>query len=298
MKTIKIIIILSIVLAFSSCREKMDVNLTGTYTRLIVNGKITTDSVVQSVKLTKTADYFDNKPVVAVTNASVTVNDGTTTYNLIEKVPGSGVYETIEPLKGIPGKTYLLSIHNANVGNGVTDYQASSYLPDYSAIDSITIMKITKNDFAPPRSQFALKCYISDPVNFQNNYAFQLSRNGKDLTDTLTKMSFVNDEYANGKKTWTLPFFLRYDFEGAGSAGDYSSINVIDSVKKGDVFVMQIDGITKDYLNFLTEMLVQSQGSSPFSGPPANVSTNVYPKENAVGSFTAYSIIRDTIIIK
>jgi len=108
----------------------------------------------------------------------------------------------------------------------------------------------------------------------------------------------VDDEYANGKHTWTLPFFIRYDYQEAGSAGNYSSINVIDSLKKGDIIVLEMDGITKDYLSFVNQMLTQSQGSSPFSGPPANVSTNIYPKENAVGFFTAYSIERENLIYK
>lgn len=297
MRTIKIIALIAFTVFIGSCKEKMDIELTGTYTRLIVNGKITTTDTIQSVKLTKSADYFNNKPVEPVSDALVTISDGENTYSLFEKVNKSGMYETTQPLKGIPGKTYTLNIKNANVGNGVTEYWASSYLPNVCKIDSIYLMPITKSDFSPPGSQFALKAYITDPGATQDNYLFHLNINGKNLTDTINKLSFTSDEYSNGKHTWTLPFFIRYDYMGAGSAGDYSSINVIDSLKKGDIIILEMDGITKDYLSFLSQMLIQGQGSSPFSGPPANVSTNVYPKENAVGFFAAYSIEKCSIVL-
>jgi hypothetical protein len=293
MRTIKIFATIALIAVVISCTERMDVELTGTYTRLIVNSRITTDDSIQKVKLTKSADYFDNKPVEPVSDATVTISDGDTTYTLIEKVSKSGVYETMEPFKGIPGKTYNLSIKNANVGNGVTEYWAKSYLPKVAKIDSLYLMKITKDDFAPPKSQYAVKMLATDPAESQDFYLFRFYRNGINLTDTITQLTQSNDEFFNGEQVTALPFFIRYDY-GMGSGP--GSLTMLDTLKNGDLLTLELDCITKEYLAFVTEMQIQSQGSNPLSGPPANVSTNIYPKENAVGFFAAYSIVRESII--
>ncbi|MCA1747401.1 MAG: DUF4249 domain-containing protein, partial [Bacteroidales bacterium] len=58
---------------FVSCTEIIEIDLDSTYSRLVVSGTITTDSINHPVKLTSTTDYFYNEPPPAVENADISV---------------------------------------------------------------------------------------------------------------------------------------------------------------------------------------------------------------------------------
>jgi len=94
--------LLSVLLLFvvASCTERIDVKLDESYTRLIIDGSITTDLAPSVVTLTKSSGYFSNAPSPKVTGATVTLFDGTTLYQLTETVPGkSGMYSRIPCLE-------------------------------------------------------------------------------------------------------------------------------------------------------------------------------------------------------
>ena len=56
-------------------------------------------------------------------------------------------------------------------------------------------------------------------------------------------------------------------------------------------------GITEEYYNFIYDYILDYSPKVPiFSGPSANISTNIEPKDKAVGIFTAYSVKRKSII--
>ena len=94
MKRTFIHIILLLAFLVYGCTEKMDIKLDSTYTRLIVDASISTDTTVHSVLLSKTASYFDNSAPLPVTGAIVTFNDGTTTFPLTENLQQPGLYLT------------------------------------------------------------------------------------------------------------------------------------------------------------------------------------------------------------
>ena len=66
-----LLLLMGVVLGLASCTEIIDVELDSTYTRLVVYGEITTDSVHHQVSLTKSSDYFSNKPPPPVSDAVV-----------------------------------------------------------------------------------------------------------------------------------------------------------------------------------------------------------------------------------
>jgi hypothetical protein len=295
MKTFKILLIIAVIIS-SSCKERMEIELDGTYTRLIVDGLITTDDSIQKVKLTKSANYFNNLPAEPILNASVTISVDDSSIVLTDK-QNKGIYETAASFKGIPGKTYKLTIRNIDIGNGVHEYWASTYMPKYSKIDTFFITALKEKDFAPPGSKYIVNLTLTDPEQTQDNYLFRIYKNGRQLTDTLNRLSFRNDSRFNGKQLYpSLLYYVRYDY----SIGRGSGIVVTtDSIKKNDQLVLEVDGITKEYITFLSQMQTQYRNTNPlFSGPRANVTTNIYPLDKAVGFFTAYIIDRDTLTVK
>ena len=91
-----------------SCVERINIELDDSYTRLVVDGGITTDTMAHTVSLSKTTSYYFNQPAPAVTGAFVQISDGSATYTLNEEAPG--LYHTDPSVFGVAGKTYALCI--------------------------------------------------------------------------------------------------------------------------------------------------------------------------------------------
>ena len=75
-KTANILLLLLLLPAAWQCTERIDVEVGSTYTRLVVEGAVTTDTTVHSVRLSLTSDYFYNQPAPPVSGASVFIDDG------------------------------------------------------------------------------------------------------------------------------------------------------------------------------------------------------------------------------
>ena len=104
--TRKIFQILLLSLLAAACTEKINVKLDTTYTRVVVDGNVQSDTGVYAVSLTKSSDYFSNEPAPRIVNATVTVADGVNTYTLHESLPGiSGIYQTDRGFAGKIGNT-------------------------------------------------------------------------------------------------------------------------------------------------------------------------------------------------
>jgi len=133
-----IILNLIIVCSFLACTEKIDVKLDSTYSRLVVDGSIATESGPYRVALTSTASYFYNEPAPGVVNAMMILTDGSNIYPLNETVPGiSGIYETDSAFSGNIGKTYTLNIELPEPIGGYKNYEAADQLRNVTNLDSI-----------------------------------------------------------------------------------------------------------------------------------------------------------------
>lgn len=278
MKTkLSILIFCIISILIVSCTEKIDIQLDDSYTRIVVDGSITTDTMRHSVVLTSTSSYFYNQPAPPVTGALVSISDGTQNFNLSETSPG--IYRTSPDVFGIPGKVYSLNIKLANAIGGHSDYSASSTLNPVTPMDSVTLK------FHPEWSKkgiWEVKCYVQEPptVDF---YRFLLSKNQTMFTDTLDEWIITDDMFYNGNYTNGLP--IGYLDQGSTEQG----------LRPGDTITAEVNSIGKEYFNFLMEAQTELFGSNPlFSGPPANIKGNI--SNGGVGFFTAYSATRSYAI--
>lgn len=270
-KKIPHIILVSLLL--SACTEKVNVNLDSTYTRLVVDGNIESDTAAYQIKLTKTADYFFNEPVPPVTQASVFLSDGENIFTLVETKPGiSGIYTTDSSFAGKKDKTYILHIDLAEVISAESSFDATCKLNHVTHLDSIRTV------FEPDWGKegvWKIKLWAQEPGNEVNYYLFNLYRNGKLLTDTITKKVVSDDKFYNGS------YMTGVDVIYLNNAHKW------ETIYPGDTITLQMSGITEEYFNFI--MQVQQSGFNIpfFSGPPANVKGNI--TNGGVGFFAAYS---------
>lgn len=274
MKFVKstLIIYLLSVLVFS-CTERIEIPLDESYTRLVVDGSITTDTMAHTVVLLTSSSYYYNQSPPVVSGAQVSITDGTQTFELRENP--AGVYRTDPTVYGIGGRTYTLQIKLANAIVGHMDYSASSKLNPISQLDSVSLM------FHPDWSDYGIwevKCYVQEPptVDF---YRFLILKNQIMLTDTLNEWFITDDKFFNG--SYTNGATVAYLQQGSKQEG----------LMKGDTVTVEVNNIGTEYYNFLLEAQAELRGSNPlFSGPPANIKGNI--SNGAIGFFSAYSATR------
>ena len=275
MKTKHTLLILAIAAILSSCTEKIDLELDETYTRIVVDGEITSETKAHQVILTKSTSYFHNEQPPPASGATVTISDGTNTYNLTETNPG--VYKTSPNVKGVAGNIYTLTISDIDVnGDGVDDtFTASSEMKSTWAIDSITY-----EVFDPQENP--LRYIISgwgqeDPVSGQF-YLWRYYKNGILETDTLDELIFVDDEFVNGSYIAGLEMFL-------------VDANINDTI------TVESRSITKEYYEFINSYMEETVwNSGSFGGPPANIKTNV--SNGGLGYFNAIEVAFVSKVIK
>ena len=161
----------------AGCTEKVNVKLDTTYTRVVVDGSIQSDTGVYSIALSTSADYFSNSPVPRIVNAGVTIGDGVNTYTLHESQPGiSGIYRTDSAFAGKIGKSYTLHVNLDKQIAGVSSVEATTLLPSVTHLDSIATE--FHADWGP-KGIWMIKLYAQEPGNETNYYLFNWYRNGK-----------------------------------------------------------------------------------------------------------------------
>jgi hypothetical protein len=274
------IILLALVAA--SCTEKIKLKLDTTYTRVVVDGNIQSDTGVYQVAITKSADYFSNESVPRVVNASVTLSDGDNTFILHETVKGaSGIYATDTGFAGLPGKNYTLHVNLPEAVAGVTSVEASSMLYPVTHLDSIGAV------FEPDWGKegvWMVKLWAQEPGNETNYYLFNLYRNGKLMSDTITKKVVSDDLFYNGSYMNGIDVFY------------LNNANKWATIYPGDTIMLQMSGITKEYYDFINQVAMSGFNIPFFTGPPANIKGNV--SNGGVGFFAAYSNSYAKVVVK
>jgi len=275
-KQIRILIIILFGLMAVSCTERIDIKLDDSDIRLVVEGSVTTDTMVHKVILSKSTSYYYGQKAPVITGASVSISGGGNIIQLHEAAPG--VYETDSTFFAIVGESYTLDIELDSAIGGYKDYSATSVMSGKVSIDSLQLL------FHPDWSEdgfWEVKCFFQDSP-LSDYYRFLVSRNGKLITDTIDKW-FVSDDR----------FFSGGYVEGASVAFlDQSSDD--ERLNSGDIITIELNCIGRDYAGFIGEAQAELMGSNPlFSGPPANISGNI--SNGAIGFFSAYTTSRSMV---
>ena len=283
------IITLSVISVLAvGCTENIDnIQLGTTRPRLVVEGYISTDTTRQMVKLSKLGDdALKQDPIQVVSNALVTISDGTKTFNLAEDATKKGTYFTAPDVYGVPGRTYTLNIRNVDINNDKTmeEYSAISLLKRLNPIDSVHLVY---NNTNPRFINWSVNLYTMDPGQGRNFYLIKVIKNSILLTDSVFKYSIGDNSGFEGKYYNGFPVYnLREERKD-------------ERVSRGDTVKVELYGITEDYFSFIYSYITDYYPKVPiFSGPSANIPSNIKPTDDAVGIFTAYSVKRKSVIYK
>jgi len=266
----------------ASCTERIEIELDSTYDRLVVNGKLTTDSIQHQVRLTTTSEYFSNAPAPSISGAVVEIRFDDRSLVLEEQDSVPGLYLTPFAFRGVEETSYELRISNVDVdGDGVMEqYESMAVMPVNARLDSIGMDHFT----SPFGSGYRIYMYALDPPG-RNWYNLKFWKNRDLLTDTLIKYSVQSDDF----------YDEMYLFFGI-PIGFYDDDNEREALLPGDTVTLELHGIEQAYYNFVIDAQLEIFGSNPlFSGPPANLRSNI--SNGAIGSFGVYSVARSSMIV-
>ena len=286
MKTkIYIFIITIILFTIVSCEKEVDWETKEMPVMLTVEGSITNEFKKHQVKLSLSADYFYNKPVPVVSDASVSITDGINIFEFAENPAGSGIYETIDSVAGVAGKTYTLNIDLKEPVNGTYHYYANAQLIKGIDIDSIQAFiyenPVYMEDTGMDSLITVLILFGHEPSNIKNYYQLNLYDNNVLLSDTVDEISVISDKNGmNGEMVSSFFFFHQYD--------------------EGDTVQFELLSVEESYFDFIEGVQnIASQSADPFnmSGPSANAPGNIMGAD-AIGFFkTAYISQASTLAV-
>jgi len=259
---------------FSSCTETIELELDETYTRLVVDGQISTDTLAHQIRLSKSASYFSNAEPPAVSGAELLLDNGNQTISLTEFPEGSGYYYTPEDYFGQPGNTYKLNINLPEAVGESSNFVAANRMATTAfRLDSINL------EYREPFGFWMVLLYAYDPPT-TDFYRLDIFRNGVILTDTASRSTVLDDKLFNGNNTNGIRVMFLYE----------------DEVMLGDTISLLMSAISKDYYQFLSELSSESGFSNPlFGGPPANISSNL--KEGGLGFFGTKKTARVSMVV-
>lgn len=265
-----------------SCTEIVDIDLDSTYTRLAVEGSLTSDSVHHQVLLSLSSDYFYNETAPRVSDALVRIGFDGTSLLLEEHDTIPGLYLTPQAFRGEIGTTYELSIDQVDVDkDGIYEsYNASATMPGGVVFDSILLNYST----TVYGSGWEVYMFALDPPS-EDWYGFNFWRNSELLTESLGDYGIQPDDFYNGK----------YLFYGI-PIGYFSDDDEDFKLFPGDTITLELHSIESAYYDFVGDAQLELFGNNPlFSGPPANIRSNI--SNGASGAFAVYSITRASAIV-
>ena len=253
-----------ILLAFSSCKKVIQLDLGNVSGELVIEANITNVYGPQYIKLSRNVPFTSTNTYPAVTGAVVSITDSLGHNYQFTEGP-AGTY-SINNVNGVTGTTYYLS-----VTTGGKTYTAKSTMPQVVALDSIT----SKDSFFDTgKGQRLITVYFQDPPNVANQYRFVMYVNGVQVKSVFS----FSDEFIDGK-------YVSLDLQE----------NDID-VYANDTVKVEMQCIDKPmYTYWFT--LAQQQADNPGGQvAPANPPTNITP--TTLGYFSAHTTQSISLVVK
>ncbi|MFM8834577.1 MAG: DUF4249 domain-containing protein [Cytophagales bacterium] len=276
MKKIAFIILFSIMLA--GCEQVIDLNIPSTTSRLVIEGGVFSHADgqphVQLIKLSKSVAFFD-KNSQPVTNATVSVTDGTTNY--VFQHTANGVYQSL-PFAPAMGKTYSLTLF----------YQGATYTASEVMIAPVPIINmyfeykdVANDPFADGNQKgYQTQIDFADPAGIENFYLRKILVNGEEtfFADPGNRFNSITaDTYFDGKLI------------------TQAKVNDEYLAQPEDEVEAQLFNISKRQYEFYNLLFTLTSGGSLLGDPPparliGNVENSTSPKDYPLGFFQVAGI--------
>ena len=276
-------------LTFSSCTEKINVNLPGSDKKIVIEGSIENGKVAEVI-ITRTIPLFSSVSGTAsdlyVLDAKVYVSNGTITDTLslaIDSSSSLGVVYKGSAITGVIGQNYTLQVVAAD---GKT-YNASTYIPTPVALDSVWWKQ------QPPQDTLGYaNARLTDPSGLGNNYRW-LAKRPKDRRFIAPIGATFDDKLIDGK-SFDFAYTKGYDPTDNVNTPDADSDTERDYYRKTDTIYIKFCAINRESKDFYTtfENAISNNGN-PFASP-VTIIGNI--DNGALGVWCGVGATYDTIM--
>lgn len=275
------VLVYAFALGLAGCETVINAKLDTGPAILSVDGVLTDQAGPQTIRLTQTAAYFDNRPAPVAAGAIVTVTDNfSTTYAFTD--PDQDGYYVWTPATndtlGKIGRTYSLRIQYQN-----DIYTAQSAINRVPHIDSI----IFQNENVTPVSKekgYRSEFYVRDVSGATDYYRVRYFRNGILQNRPADIITAYDASFNNNANTDGL-LFIRPLRRAANPEKFYLP---------DDEVSIEIQSLTFDAYTFLQAFQTQLTNTGLFASPSANVPTNLVntttPDKPATGYFMTVAV--------
>lgn len=250
-------------IGLSGCTTVIDAKLDTGPIQLSVDAQLTNQPGTQTIRLTRTAGYFDSNTPPAATSATVTVTDDAgKTYRFVDST-NTGYYvwkPTGKDTLGHIGRTYQLSI-----AYGGETFRSTSKINPVPPVDSLIFVKRALNPLSTTQG-YRAEFYAVDIPREVDYYRIKFFRNGA-LQNKPGNLVTTQDGVFGNNPSLT---------DGLMFIGPIRrSINPDSLYALKDIVKVEIHSLTADAFLFWQQVRTQVTNGGLFATPPANVPTNI-----------------------
>jgi hypothetical protein len=286
---------LMMMLVAASCREDFVIEVEEGEHMIGVEAYFSDEMKQHEIILSYTADFYNTGEIQMISGATVFVTDGVDTIPCIESQENKGHYFT-DMVAGKKNTVYRLCIAVTEADGEVTQLSSECLIPDnVERIDSLVVKPFNGTNDSIPTVLFGdtiewVYPYFQSLPNPDIVYLPIIYKNDTIINDTLLQ-----------QLTMPVGGYAGYYINGPEMQAANKEIPVYyfkkSNLKDGDRIRLDLRSIQPEYMYFYYNVFM-STGSNPMMGAPANVNTNIYPTEKAVGWFlTASSVTVETTFI-
>lgn len=255
----KLGLIILAAIAFTSCEDKIDLNIAKGTSYPVLDAWITTEPGLQKIKLTQSVPYTDQAPSPIIKDAIITLIDETENRSYDFKFTDSAYtfYQGDDIAIGVIGHAYRLRI----VYKGET-FEAIDTIKRNTTIDSITYKYKTKDENGVDEDGYFAKFHGKDVPGGTDYYWIRSYRNNvwHRVADDFSVDGFFDQTIEDGGQ-FILPI--------------QESITDWDKpYQKGETVIVKIRSITYQSHFFLTQVQEQINAGGLFAKVLENVRCN------------------------
>lgn len=261
-----IMLLISLFLIFTACEEIVVIDLNSSDPKIVIEGTITDQPGPCLVKIAQTTDYYNPDSIPTISGAQVQISDNAGQVEILTEI-SPGIYKT-KVLKGVPGRTYTLTVSHEN-----EIYQAVSTMSEAIEIDSLYY---TYNDMGIRGSQYELVCVFQDKPGIEDYCRIKVYKNNEPESSYF----LYNGRLSDGN----LIKFKGFRIE---------ELEASDTIR---VDLLTIDKSVYEYYSTLSDVIASDPRGMISTEVPANPNSNL--SGGALGYFGAYTVRTDSIVIK
>lgn len=276
-------------ISFTSCEDVIDVDLDQGEVLLVTDAFITNQNAAQTIRLTKTAPYFDNQSTPAVQGASVTIyGSDSTVYNFVDQNDGNYVWTPTanEAIDNI-GTEYTLEIIYQS-----ETYYSVSVLNPVPAVDSFKF-EFQEATIGQEKDGYQAEFFATDLAGREDFYWIKAFRNNKKIGNP-NSFNITADGAFGGTGSDGLLFIfpVRVFF-----------IADEELYQKGDSLRVEIWSINEEVAEFFIAVETQTNNGGLFAVPASNVYGNIYdsngkPQKKMLGAFSISAVSSRTEVVE